>query len=177
MTDYAGLKAEIALPKYGGMTDAQIAAQLTTPMTVVVDVPAVQAFNILQKAPTGDWGRIVARSQMALSGKPILIPISAADIDPRAVSSNPDALIILAMNLTSTYQSDRTILHTSNPAELDQLHNIMTQFQYAGDIVAASFNAIMGLTQATTTRAAQLGFDPAIHNMEQEIAAARKWGT
>jgi hypothetical protein len=53
----------------------------------------------------------------------------------------------------------------------------MTQFQYAGDIVAASFNAIMGLTQATTTRAAQLGFDPATHDMVQEIAAARKWGT
>lgn len=178
MTDYAGLQTEIAKPEYAGMTDAQIAASITMPFTYMRDTPAIEAFNILQRAQTGDWGRIVTRSQMALSGNPIVIPIvfdPGEDPEPFAAGKpNNDALIILAKNLVSTYQSDRTILYTSNQADFDVLNNEMTMFQYAGDIVAASFNAIHGLPYASTTRAAQLGFTD-VHDMTQEIAAARKW--
>jgi len=174
MTDYAGLKAEIALPKYQGMTDAQIAASLTTSFAIMVDVPAISAFNILQKSSTGDWGKVVARSQAALSGAPIVMPTEEGFDDSFAVTPpNYDAQIIMAKNLVSTYQVERTILHTSVSAEFTALQKQMTAFQTSGDISAASANAILALPNSTTTRAAQLGFPN--HDMVQEIAAARIW--
>jgi hypothetical protein len=173
MTDYAGLKTEIALPKYQGMTDAQIATSLTTPFAITVDVPAVEAFNILQRSSTGDWGKLVARSQQLLSGNPIVMP---SEDDPRAVTppANNDVAIVMAKNITSTYNVERTLLQSSNPADAAAMQRQLTVLQASGDVSKASADAILALPNKTTTRAAQLGFG-AVHDMTQEIAAARKW--
>ncbi len=173
MTDYAGLKAEIALPKYQGMTDAQIATSLTTSFAIVIDVQAIQAFNILQRAQTGDWGKIVSRSQQVLSGNAIVMP-GEAGFDPRGPAPNYDVQIIMARNLVSTYQSERTILYVSNSVDMTALQRQLTAFQASGDVSKASSDAIVALANSTTTRAAQLGFT-GVHDMTQEIAAARKW--
>jgi hypothetical protein len=161
MTDYAGLKAEIALPKYGGMTDAQIAAQLTTPMTVAVDASAKDARLILMRSATHDWAKLTARSRTT--------PVVG---DPQDWSDE-----YTAITLVTALQSDIDVLRTSIPEELSALQTQLAVFVANGDIAQANADAIFAMTQAQTTRAQQLGFDPAIHNMEQEIAAARKWGT
>lgn len=158
MTDYAGLKAEIALPEYTGMTDTQIAASLTAPINAPVDADAQAARDILMRSTTYDWGRIVVRSNMPLTG-------------------TDDDVILAAINLVQAFQGGMTqaVLRTSQPEDLAKLEADMEALEAAGDVSLESSDNILALTTAETTRANQLGFDPAIHDMEQEIAAARIW--
>ena len=157
MTDYAGLKEEIAKPEYDGMSDADIATALTTQAAVTVDANALTARDILMRSATYDWSRVVARSQLPLSNDP-----------------NPD-LILSAINFTQAFQTGQTVLRTSNPEDFAKLQTDLAALQTAGDVSEESAAAVVALTRGTISRAQQLGFDPMIHDMEQEIAAARIW--
>jgi hypothetical protein len=159
MPDYAGLKAEIALPQYDGMSDAQIALAITTPFDIAVDIKPQDGFDILRRSDSYDWSRLVARAQMPLTGT------RAADDE-----------VLVAINVTTAFQASTTpVLRTSEPADLARLQSDMAVLVGVGDVSTTSADAIMALIQGRTTRAQQLGFDLSIHDMEQEIPAARIW--
>jgi uncharacterized membrane protein len=154
MTDYTGLKAEIAKPAYAGLTDAQIAAVLTAPQSVACDIPAQSAFDVLASAASGDWGKASNRAAMMLTG-----------------TAATDAPIIAAKTAMALLTAGVPIGHSAATV----LQSSLSALETATDISAASVTAIQALGTTTTTIAAGYGFD-ARHDMAQEIAAARKWG-
>jgi hypothetical protein len=155
--DYPGLKSEIALSKYAGMTDAQISAALVAnTLTIAVDVPAAAAFAALATSSTGDWGRLSSRAGMTLTGTPAT-----------------DAPIIAARTATSMLATGAPIAASQSTA-FATFQYLLSTLVTAGDVSVATSAAMMALASATTNRAAQLGFGLNC-DMTQEILAARKW--
>lgn len=152
MTDYAGLKAEIALPQYAGMTDAQIAAALLSPIPAPALPFAWKAVKTIVQV-SGTWSKVVLRSRL----------------------SDGSAANLAAINSVET--DDSLLINVADPGATSAMSGGLGALLAAGDITLADVAAINALmTPLTTTRAAQLGLIPGQHDPVQEIAAARRWG-
>lgn len=148
--DYAGLKAEIALPAYAGMSDDQIAAALTAnTVTVYQDVPI---------------GKVVG--YLAIVGKlPSITGYAGSDVATKIAAAEFTALAT-APSVTAFQCSD--------PATFAAVQSFLTTFVSSNLISSDDESVLLGYAQSMTSRAAQLGFGPHC-DMTQEIAAARKW--
>lgn len=158
MPDYAGLRTEIALVKYQGMSPAQIASELLQEIDIPADVAISSAFNILAGSATADWSKIVLRSRMTPSG----------------AGSPADQAIAAAITAVSLLNSGQQYIYTSQAEVLSALNFLLAGLTATGDVSSASAQAIAALTTTKTNRAAQLGFGDNA-DLVQEIAAAEIW--
>ena len=156
MTNYAGLKAEIAKPAYAGMTDAQIEAALTAPMTVAVDVPtgAVEGFF---------------RSRLLMGGLQRFVANPPQGAPAELVEGISEFLgMVLSPHVSAVQMSDPSINATVTTVINAAAASGLLTTQQAADLLA------LGVRQ--TTLAETLGFTPGeIHDMGQELLAARRW--
>ena len=163
--DYAGLKAELALSKYGGMTDAAIATALETAnITVYSQVPA-------------------SRFEDYFFAKGFMLPLqSYAGASPpsgataAAIEAAKELALMMQLG-TSVDLADPTVL-AKVQSRLDALVAEGTAGRLVSTDSGAAFAsadkaALLAMGTSTTSRAAQLGFGPG-DDMVQEIAAARK---
>lgn len=151
MRDYPALKAEIALPVYAGMTDAEIAVSLNAPtISYMQDVICSDARAIL--FATGEYGGIVLLSREVPSG------------------TVPASLVAAAITAIATLDQAQAI-QASNSTAWGAVQQMLGAFVQAGTLSQASNDALLALAPATTSRAEQLGFIPVY---EADIQAARK---
>ena len=151
MTDYVGLKAEIALPKYAGMTDAQIAA-------------ALEVSNIATAGSS-----LVTADQFVMSFTPIEVAAIQASTDPIV------AQFLLAVK-TRSAPFDITDSIVVNGLAYLSGQTASPNPVIVSPLITPKRAAEVGSVPAgpTISRAQQLGFGPN-NDMVQEIAAARKW--
>ena len=155
MPDYAGLKAEIALPKYAGMDDPTIAADLEATISMPVDVPVGSVEGYM-------------RSRMLLGGMQRFVaapPIGA----PAALIEGLTELLgmVLSPHVSAVAMTDPTVNAAVNAVLGAAVSVGLMSAQNEADLLA------MGVV--STTRAQQLGMTPDVHDVEQEMLAARIW--
>lgn len=155
MVDYQALKAEVALAKYAGQTDAQIAAALVTEaVAVTVDVPIGSV-----------GGYMLARGITA-----------AADAWAAAHPDDATGVLVAIRSLEGLLSSPHlTTVEMTSPAIAAAVTAMLAGMATAGIMTDAQRVEILALASSSTTRAAQLGLDTDIHDIEQELAAARIW--
>lgn len=153
--DYAALKAEIALSKYGGMTDAQIAVALAADtITIMQDVP-ISAVG----------GYMLARGITA-----------AADAWATAHPDDTTGVLSAVRSLLGLLASPHlTTVEMSNPTIAAAVEQMLGGMVAAGIMTSTQQAEILALASTSTTRAAQLGLDADQHDGASEIAAARLW--
>ena len=153
--DYAALKAELALPKYGGMTDAQIAAALVAEtVTTAQDAPisAVEGYMLTRGI------------------------IAAADAWAAANPSDKTGVLGAIRSLEGLMASPRLQAVTmTDPATAGAVQQMLGSMTQAGIMTETQMSEILALGSSTTTRAVQLGLYADTLDIEQEIAAARIW--
>lgn len=135
--DYAALKAEIALPAYAGMTDAQIAAALVAPLALTGQPFAWGAAKRVAQV-SGAWGKIIKRAQLVPSGAP------------------GDEAIYAAANAVS--MDDAQAMDPAETSGWAAFQSGIGALQTAGDLSAADVAALAALGNQATTRAAQIGW-------------------
>lgn len=165
---YTALKTEIALPAYSGMTDAQIATALNT-----------ANITVYSAVPTYTWGGyLMANGFLLALQKYVSSPPSGASALAEAA-----AAMILALLSSPTITS----VNLADPTALAAVQGMLAALVAEGtagrftSIAGTAFataheNAMLAMGTSTVCRAQQLGFNPAVCDMTQEIAAARKWG-
>lgn len=134
--DYAGLKAEIGLPAYAGMSDVEIAAALNAEIDAVRDVATSDARALLLR--TGEWGAITLLSRQ--------VPSEA--VPAEAVAAAITAIDTLRLTTT---------LETTKAPYWQAVQAMVAGLQAAGVLSEATGTALLALRQTTTTRAAVLG--------------------
>lgn len=140
--DYAALKAEIALPAYSGMTDAQAAAALNaTNVTAFVDVAPLDIYAVLLNS--GEWGRMEMTSRFAATGT--FSAPSAQDINVAKMIT-----FVRLVQFPTTLPTSRAAVRTTIGGLLDAL-------LAGGFIVQATKDAIVALATRTISRGQQLG--------------------
>lgn len=155
MADYAGLKAEIAKPAYARMTDAQIVTALEAPTTSTVDVPtsAVEGYLLahllMGKLQAFANGPPSGADPTLVAGIGALLEMVLSPHVPKVLMTNPDVSAAVTATLAGSVAA--TLISAQNQTDL------------------------LALSQVSTTIAQTYGFDPAIHDMSQEILAARRW--
>ena len=151
MTDYAGLKIDLALPKYAGMTDAQIAAALEVANIATAGSSQVTADQFVMLFTPTETAAIQASTDPIV--KQFLLEVTTR--------SGPFDLSDAPVQEGLAYISGQT--SAPNPV-------------MASPILTTDRAAAIGTVPAgpTISRAQQLGFGPN-NDMVQEIAAARKW--
>lgn len=153
--DYAALRAEIALSKYGGMTDAQIATAVTAETVTTAQDVAISAVG----------GYMLARGIIA-----------KADAWAAANPADTSGVLVAIRSLEGLMASPHlTVVEMSNPDIAAAVQQMIGGMAAAGIMTSAQQTEILAMAQINTTRAAQLGLDTDIHDIEQEIAAARIW--
>ena len=141
--DYAVLKAEIALPAYNGMTDAQIAAALNTVnVAVFVDVDPRDWLETLIN--TGEWGRIELAADVAPSGTILS--------SPTAQDTNVGRLRTFVRACTAP-----VTLRTSKASVRTVFGSIVDALVTAGFMAAGTRTTLTGFASSTVSRATQLG--------------------
>jgi hypothetical protein len=153
--DYAGLKGEIAKAQYAGMTDNQIASALEVPITVAIDV-----------STSAVEGYFRARLMFGALSKFIASPPSGA----------PAELVEGVSEFLGLVQSPHTtVIYMTDAAVASAVQQTISGLVSLGILTQAFMDSLMALAAQTTTRAAQLGFSADVHDMVQEILAARRW--
>lgn len=133
--NYAALKAEIALPAYDGLTDAQIAAALNAQAVAVHrDAPAAEVERVLLR--TTEWGRVVRVADGRLT--------------------KPEAVADICITLVRTVERGGEIASASD-VDFALLQNMVGLLVQAEVISTATRDALLALRATTTSRAAQLG--------------------
>lgn len=155
MPDYAGIKAELALPAYAKMDDEAIAAAWEAPLAVVVDVPVGTVEGYL-------------RSHVLMSG----IKRFLAAIPANTPVEFTDGLSELMGMLASPHVDTVIMTKADVAAEVRQILGGAVAF---GLMKQQNMDELLALSVVLTTRAAQLGLSADVHDTVNEIAAARIW--
>ena len=166
--DYAGLKTQIALPAYAGMTDAQIAAAITT-----VNV------TVYSSVPTSQWeGYLLSHGFLvAMAAYAATPPTGAGTLAIVAIKTI--MLLISSPAVSGIDLSDATTF-----SEVQVMLSALVAEGTAGRLAsvagvafaATDVTAMMAMGTTTVSIAQQLGFNPAVNDMAQEIPAARLRG-
>jgi len=155
MPDYAGLKAEIGLSKYNGLTDDQISVLLETPIVVTKDVPVSTVEGYL-------------RSRMLMGGIQRFIANPPAGV-PAALLEGLSELL----GMCSSPHVDNVAM--TDPAVSGAVQQILGGAVSFSLMTQANMDDLLAMGVYTTTRASQLQLVPDIHEITSEIAAARIW--
>lgn len=158
MPDYAAIKAELARPEIATATDADIAASWRQSISLRAAFPFRDARNIAQVSANFSWPRIEARAGMAVT----LPPVTAGDM-----------AVLAAKNAVAT--DPNTMIDPNNAGAWAAFVGALGVLEAAGDLTTDEVAAMSALGTVQTTRAAQLGLHDDVHDIEQEIAAARIW--
>jgi hypothetical protein len=149
--DYVALAAELALPAYAGLSDADAAAALNAAtLPAKVDVPSTSVRSLLYGR--GAWRAIISLSLEAKSGDAV-----------------HDAALVAAVQLVDFCRAGG-VFSTSAPAILVQTEADLTALVAAGTIGAGDRAAILALADGVVSRAAALGLGMVDHI---DVARAR----
>jgi len=131
--DYAGLKAEIALAKYIGQTDDQIAAALIAQVVVVTLSPfRVNGADIYNAIVPSEWAALLAAQQQTVRD----IFSLGAGIDVSA-GTNARAALLGAFGAGTVTRTNLAALVTVNTTRAAQLGYIVGVTDLVQEIAAA----------------------------------------
>ena len=136
--DYAALKAEIALPAYKGMSDAEIADALNAEtIDAVRKVPTWEARSLL--LGTGEWGAIKLLSRQA--------PAMGA----------PEAQAVAVAITTIDTMTDASVLDADDPEAFAAMQAMVGVLQAAQVLTPPTAAKLLALRDVKVSRAQQLG--------------------
>jgi hypothetical protein len=139
--DYADLKAELALPAYGGMTDQQAADALNAVnIAVTVDAQVRDVLSTLIVRPA--WPKIELLSREA--------PNQDATHDTALAAA------VALVRLVETFKDG--IVEMTNPTVAAMVEGQLDAFVAAGVMAADDKAAVLALSSATVSRASQIGW-------------------
>lgn len=158
--DYAALKAEIALPAYAGMSDAEIAVALNA---AVIDV----AQNVEASVVRGD---ILADAEMAWGWVGVMATAPLLPSDPLAPVKALCLVVRDTLSLVVTLEATDEAKWTAMQAALNGL--LLARQQTGIPLMSEALrDAVLARRMTKISRAAQLGLPPVD---EQAVITARQ---
>lgn len=141
--DYGALKAEIALPAYAGMTDAQISASIsanTIPVTIDISIDDLEGYLLLEQ---------------------LLPELEAYPASTTATDDATIAAVKAAKALSGLVSSTRlTIVQSSDPTQYAVFKSFVDALLAAPtpQLTQIQHDTVLGMAAGTTSRGAQIGW-------------------